>query len=335
MSLNEEGNAGGKSPGPVGVLLINLGGPDAPEAIEPFLFNLFSDPDIISLPFGFQWMVPLLAWWIARKRSKVARGYYEKIGGKSPLRELTEAQGSALEKVLSQQGNYRVFVGMRYWHPFIGEAVDLAVAAGVRKLIVLPLFPQYSITSSGSGFNEVTRLIKKKRFDLHVVPVPEWYNHPTYLQAMVENIEAGMKLFPPGEPGEVHLLFSAHGVPEKVILKGDPYQKQVEETVRLIRERLPDKVPVHLAYQSKVGRLKWIGPTVEEKLEELAAAKVRKILAVPVSFVSDHSETLYEIDILFKEIATGLGIPFFYRMPSLNSSQTFIRALKEIVAGRS
>ncbi|HXN05864.1 MAG TPA: ferrochelatase [Nitrospiria bacterium] len=335
MIPEEKGRSGSAAKVPIGVILLNLGGPDSLDAVEPFLYNLFSDPDIITLPFGFQWLVPFLAMWISKRRAKIARKYYTLIGGRSPLRELTESQRADLEKALSEQGNYRVFVGMRYWNPAIEEAVDQALALGIKKLIALPLFPQYSVTSSGSALNELNRVLERKKASLKVVPVLEWYNHPGYLQAMAENIEAAKKMFPPGEEGEIHLLFSAHGVPEKVIQKGDPYQKQIEETVRLVEERIPGKKQIHLAYQSRVGRLKWIGPSVEEKLKELAAKKVRKLLVVPVSFVSDHSETLYEIDILFRDRAKELGIPYFVRMPSLNSSPTFIRALKEIVAGRN
>ncbi|MHB8481515.1 MAG: ferrochelatase [Nitrospiria bacterium] len=318
---------------PTGVLLINLGGPDSPEAIEPFLYNLFSDKDIITLPFGFQWLLPVIATWISKRRSTVAKEYYRLIGGKSPIRELTEAQRGALESLLLKDGDYRVFVGMRYWHPDLSEAVDQIVKEGIGKVIVLPLFPQYSITSSGSGINELDRIIKRKGLKLDILPVYEWYSQPTYIQSLVENINEGKKLFPGEVPGKLHVLFSAHGVPEKVVLKGDPYQKQIEKTVQLLKPYLKEDV-VHLAYQSKIGRLRWIGPSVEEKLKELAEQKVQKVLAIPISFVSDHSETLYEIDIMFKKIATTLGIPYFYRMPSLNTSPTFIRALKEIVVGK-
>lgn len=316
---------------PTGVLLINLGGPGSLADVEPFLYNLFSDPDIITLPFGFQWLLPLLARRISRRRSKVAKGYYQAIGGKSPIAELTEEQRSALEKALQKEGNYRVFTGMRYWHPKIEEALDRIIQEGIRRVIILPLFPQYSITSSGSGLNEWNRQVRKRGVQFDTVVIDAWYNHPLYIQAVIENIEKGKKRFPTDAPGDLHILFSAHGVPEKVILNGDPYQRQIEETLALVKERMGEENIFHLAYQSKVGRLKWIGPTVEEKLKELADQKVQKILAVPISFVSDHSETLYEIDILFGKLAKELGIPYFQRMPSLNSSPTFIRALKEII----
>jgi ferrochelatase len=322
-------------PDAIGVVLVNLGGPDSLEAVEPFLFNLFSDPDIIALPFGFQWTLPFLARWISRRRSSVAKEYYRAIGGKSPIAELTEQQREALEKMLREEGHFRVFVGMRYWHPSLEEALNQIIREGIKKIILLPLFPQFSVTSSGSGLNEWNRLVEKKGIPIQTVPIHEWYSQPTYIRSMVENIEEGKKLFPKDVPGEIHILFSAHGVPEKVIKKGDPYQKQIEETVELIRKNMGKEERFHLAYQSKVGRLKWIGPSVEEKLKELALRKVQKILVVPISFVSDHSETLYEIDILFKAIADELKIPYFYRMPSLNSSPTFIKALKEIVVGKA
>jgi protoporphyrin/coproporphyrin ferrochelatase len=320
---------------PIGVVLINLGGPDSIEAVEPFLFNLFSDPDIITLPFGLQWMLPILASYISRRRSTVAKGYYRAMGGKSPIADLTEDQRAALEDMLRKEGDYRVFVGMRYWNPTLEEALEKIKKEGIRKVILFPLFPQFSMTSSGSGLNEWRRLVKKKGIQLETVSIHEWYSHPTYIDSLVENIEKGKKLFPKGSPEPIHILFSAHGIPEKVVRKGDPYQRQIEETIQLVRKAMGNDEIFHLAYQSKVGRLKWIGPPVEDKLKELAGQNVKKILAVPISFVSDHSETLYEIDILFKKIADELQIPYFIRMPSLNSSPTFIKALKEIVAGKS
>jgi ferrochelatase len=317
-----------------GVLLINLGGPASLEEVEPFLFNLFSDPDIITLPFGLQWLLPLLAWRISRRRSKVAKEYYRAIGGKSPIAELTEEQRSALEKALQKEGNYRVFVGMRYWHPNIEEALDRIISEGIRRVVVLPLFPQYSMTSSGSGLNEWNRQVRRRGVQFDTLVIDAWYSHPVYIQAVIENIEEGKKRFRKDVPGEVQILFSAHGVPEKVISKGDPYQRQIEETLALVKERMGKENIFHLAYQSKVGKLKWIGPSVEEKLKELADRKVQKVLVVPISFVSDHSETLYEIDIMFGKMAKEMGIPHFFRMPSLNASPTFIRALKEVVVGK-
>src|ERR1700693_462406 len=155
MIPEEKGRSGSAAKVPIGVILLNLGGPDSLDAVEPFLYNLFSDPDIITLPFGFQWLVPFLAMWISKRRAKIARKYYTLIGGRSPLRELTESQRADLEKALSEQGNYRVFVGMRYWNPAIEEAVDQALALGIKKLIALALFPQYSVTLSGSALNEL------------------------------------------------------------------------------------------------------------------------------------------------------------------------------------
>lgn len=317
------------------VVLINLGGPDSLDAVEPFLFNLFSDPDIITLPRGLQWILPILARRISRRRSSIAKGYYQAMGGRSPIAELTEDQRSALEASLCQEGNYRVYVGMRYWRPSLEEAMDKIIREGIRKVILLPLFPQYSITSSGSGFNEWNRLVVRKGARFQTSVIREWYSNPTYILSLVENIQKGKSLFPAASQNQIQILFSAHGVPERVIQKGDPYQKQIEETIQLVKMNMGTAEKFHLAYQSKVGRLKWLCPSVEEKLKEMADQKIQNILVVPISFVSDHSETLYEIDIMFKAIADRLGIPHFYRMPSLNSSPTFIRALKEIVVEKS
>ncbi|HUJ79425.1 MAG TPA: ferrochelatase [Nitrospiria bacterium] len=313
------------------VLLLNLGGPDSLEAVEPFLYNLFRDPDVIDYPVG-QWVRNRIAAAIARKRAPVVREYYRMIGGKSPLLDHTKTQAHLLERALRPHGAYTCLIGMRYWHPMLDTAVNTALGIAARRCIVLPLFPHYSLATTGSAFTEVRRLLRQRAASRMAVRfIDDWHDHPAYIAALADRIRAGLAgMAPPLE--RVHLLFSAHGLPEKLIRKGDPYQRQIEETVRLTVKALGyDGARVHLCYQSRVGPLKWIGPSTEEQMKELAGRGVRTVLVVPVSFVSDHLETLYEIDILYKQMAEKLGITEWRRTPSLNDAPMFIEALKTIV----
>ncbi len=321
-----------RPPGPsTAVLLLNLGGPDSIEAVEPFLYNLFRDPGVIDYPVG-QWIRNRIAASIARKRAPVVHDFYRLIGGKSPILDHTKEQARLLEQALAPHGVYQCLIGMRYWHPMIDTGVNTILAAAVKRCIVLPLYPQYSLATTESAFSEVRRLLRQpaaRRLSVHFVE--QWHDHPRYIDALADRIREGLAaIAPPHE--RVHLVFSAHGLPEKLIRKGDPYQRQIEATLRLTVKALGyDEHRVHLCYQSRVGRLKWIGPSTEELLEDLARRGVKTVLVVPVSFVSDHLETLYEIDILYKEMAHKLGITEFYRAPSLNGAPRFIEALKTIV----
>jgi ferrochelatase len=313
------------------VILLNLGGPDSLDAVEPFLYNLFRDPDVIDYPVG-QWVRNRIAAAIARKRAPVVQDYYRLIGGKSPILDYTRAQARLLEQALKPHGVYTCLIGMRYWHPLIDTAVNTALGIAARRCIVLPLFPHYSFATTGSAFTEVQRLLRQRaasRMDVRFID--DWHDHPAYIAALADRIRAGLAaIAPPHE--RVHLVFSAHGLPEKLIKRGDPYQRQIEETVRLTVKSLGyDDARVHLCYQSRVGPLKWIGPSTEELMKELAGRGVKTVLVVPVSFVSDHLETLYEIDILYKNMAKGLGIAEWHRAPSLNDAPLFIDALKTIV----
>jgi ferrochelatase len=313
------------------VLLLNLGGPDSLEAVEPFLYNLFRDPDVIDYPVG-QWVRNRIAAAIARRRTPVVQGYYRQIGGKSPILAYTTEQARLLEQALAPHGAYHCLIGMRYWHPMIDTAVNTVLGTAVKRCIVLPLYPHYSLATTGSAFAEVRRLLRQpaaRRAAFHFVD--DWHDHPRYIDALADRIREGLAaIAPPHE--RVHLVFSAHGLPEKLIRKGDPYQRQIEATVRLTVKTLGyAEARVHLCYQSRVGPLKWIGPSTEELLGDLARRGVTTLLVVPVSFVSDHLETLYEIDLLYKEMARELGIVEFYRAPSLNAAPRFIEALKTIV----
>jgi ferrochelatase len=319
-----------------GVVLFNLGGPDTLDDVKPFLQNLFSDPEVIPLPSPFR---QLLAWWIAVRRAPTASGYYEQIGGGSPLRRHTEAQASALEKRLAEHGAYKVVVAMRCWKPDTEEAVADLTGYRPQRLVLLPLYPQYSFATTRSSLEYFqTVWARRGQAGVPTVSIDHWYDHPGYLDAMVERIRGTRHAMPTGDESPVHLVYSAHGLPMSLIRKGDPYQRQVEDQVRLLTMRLPEWASasdlVHLGYQSRVGRAKWLEPATESVLHRLGVQGVTRVLVVPLSFVSDHSETLYEIDILYRQLATEAGIKTFARMASLNDSPTFIRALADLVLSR-
>jgi ferrochelatase len=314
----------------LGVVLFQLGGPDSLEAVEPFLVNLFSDPDIIDFPFARLARQPL-ARLVARNRAAKVREHYAKIGGASPIIELTKRQAGALDRELSVHVAARVFVAMRYWHPLTEEVVAAVAQESFDHLVLLPLYPQYSRVTTGSSLNEWNRRYQAQaaRNHLPVSVVPHFYQHPLYLDALAENINQSLARFPTG--AEVHLLFSAHGLPESVIQEGDPYQIQTEATVRLLMERGGWAHPASLCYQSKVGPGRWLGPMLHTTLERLHAAGTRNVLVVPISFVTEHIETLHEIDLEAREQAARLGFARFEMMPALNASPTFIRALADLV----
>lgn len=310
-----------------GVLLINLGGPDSLDSVKPFLYNLFSDPDIMGLN---RILLKPLAWTLARRRAPAVKKYYSLIGGKSPIVKLTMQQGKALEKALAPHGGFMVFVAMRYSYPFIEDVVKEMLTLPFRKIIVLPLYPHYSMTTTGSSLNEFNRVWEKiGSTKIEISRVKEWYDNPLYIDALCETIQKTMELNRL-DPSNTHIVYSAHGIPMKFINQGDPYAKEIERTVELIADRL-EWGEFHLGYQSRVGPMKWLEPSTEEVLKQLGDRGVRNIILVPVSFVSDHIETLYEMDILLKEKAAGFGIDNFYRAPALNNSPRFIEALKDIV----
>jgi ferrochelatase len=317
--------------GRVGVLLLNLGGPDEIEDVRPFLFNLFSDPEIIRLPFP--WMQKPLAWMISTMRAKKSQKNYEQIGGGSPLRSITEAQAQALQEQLSDRGQEaQIYIGMRYWHPFTEEAIARIERDGIEKLVILPLYPQFSISTSGSSFRLLEKLWQEdsKLKSIEYTVIPSWYQQPGYLQAMAQLIAQELDGFP--DRDRVHIFFSAHGVPLSYVEEaGDPYQKEIEECTRLIMRTLNRPNPHTLAYQSRVGPVEWLKPYTEEAITELAAKEVKDLLVVPISFVSEHIETLQEIDIEYRELAEESGIHDFRRVPALNTHPVFINGLADLV----
>ena len=317
--------------GRIGVLLLNLGGPDKIEDVRPFLYNLFSDPEIIRLPVkAFQ---KPLAWLISTLRAKKSQENYLEIGGGSPLREITEAQAEALEAKLKEMGqDAKIYIGMRYWHPFTEEAIAQIKNDGIKKVVILPLYPQFSISTSGSSFRVLEEMWAedKELKEIDYTLIPSWYDRPGYLRSMADLIAQELDNFP--NPDKAHVFFSAHGVPVSYVEEsGDPYQKEIEECTRLIMETLNRPNPYTLAYQSKVGPVEWLQPYTDDALEELGEKGVEDLAVVPISFVSEHIETLQEIDMEYREVAQEAGIKNFHRVPALNVHPGFIDSLANLV----
>jgi protoporphyrin/coproporphyrin ferrochelatase len=312
--------------GRVGVVLFQLGGPDSPAAIEPFLYNLFCDPDIIDFPFARLGRRPL-AKLISAARAHKVQHHYAAIGGSSPIRRLTERQARALQARLQDAGlNVTCVVAMRYWHPFTAEAVASLESAECNELVLLPLYPQYSTTTSGSSLNEWRRTYRGTA-TTHCIR--DFYRNTRYLASVAERIDEALRLFV--RPEDVELVFSAHSVPVSVIASGDPYQRQIERTVELVMHVGGWKNSHRLCYQSKVGASRWLQPSLRHTIRALGAAGVKRVCVVPISFVSDHVETLAEIDHEARELAQCIGIEQFEMARGLNDSPAFIAALAELV----
>ena len=315
----------------LGVLLFNLGGPESLADVRPFLFNLFSDPDIIRIKNKA--LRCTLAWLIATTRQRKSRSLYRQIGRGSPLRRITEAQAAALSGLLAARGcRAGVYVGMRCWKPTIDEAVARIAADRPSQLVLLPLFPQFSVTTTGSCFNYFRALARRTGLAdrVEIFSVDEWLEEPLYLEAMADMIREAQSRFANSDPENIHLLFSAHSIPARYVDEGDPYLEQTQKTVALVNERLGGRFPHSLAFQSKVGPVKWLGPPTTKVLAEIGRRGGSRVLMVPISFVSDHIETLQEIDILYRELALKSGIREFHRAPSLNVNPKFIEALANI-----
>jgi ferrochelatase len=315
-----------------GVLLFNLGGPETLENVRPFLYNLFSDPEIIRIKS--ETLRKMLAWFIATVRQGKSRNLYRQIGGGSPLRRITEAQAAALSAALKIKDHQaKVYVGMRCWKPSIDDAVTSILNDHITHLILLPLFPQYSVTTTGSCLKYFQTLAQQTGLSARVktTVIDSWFKEPSYLDAMVELIRKELAKFSLQKTGTIHLLYSAHSIPARYVDEGDPYLEQTRQTVELINERLGDAYPHTLAFQSKVGPVRWLGPSTATALEELGQQGKTAVLTVPISFVSDHIETLQEIDIAYRGIARKAGITEFKRVPALNTSPMFIDALAGLV----
>lgn len=328
------------------VVLFNLGGPDSLAAVEPFLRNLFSDPDIFRLPLGWLVQKPL-ARLIARRRAPEAAEGYRAIGGKSPLLENTMAQAQALQQALNAQmtmrvaagsapartpapASYDVFVCMRYWHPRASEVAQRLKASGYTELVLLPLYPQYSLTTTGSSYNEFMRACRAADYAPSIRLIDHWYNQPEYQDAIVETLQSALRELPNPNPAHVECLFSAHGLPQKFVRAGDPYEKQIRATYESIRAKLgwPHTT---LCYQSRVGPLEWLKPYTDDVIRQKAAAGVKQMLVYPIAFVSDHIETLFELGMTYAQLARDLGITHYRVVPALNAHPGLITALRALV----
>ena len=314
----------------IGILLLNLGGPGQLEDVQPFLYNLFSDPEIIRLPSPL--LQKPLAWMISTLRAGKSEENYQKIGGGSPLRRITEAQAEALQTSLQSQGyDAQVYVGMRYWHPFTEEAIAQIKRDRIEQIVILPLYPQFSISTSGSSFRVLEKLWANDPV-LQAIPytvVPSWYDAPGYLKAMSTLIEQTLEQV--DQPEQAHIFFSAHGVPVSYVEEsGDPYQQEIEKCAALIMAQLNTPNAYTLAYQSRVGPVEWLQPYTDQAIESLAEEGVKELVVVPISFVSEHIETLEEIDQEYREVAETAGIETFARVPALDTEPTFIQALTDL-----
>ena len=310
----------------VAVVLFNLGGPDGQEAVRPFLFNLFRDPAIIQLPAPARYALAAL---ISTTRAKSARANYALMGGGSPLLAETKAQAQALEQALRGEGlEARVFVAMRYWTPFSDETARRVAAFAPDEIVLLPLYPQYSTTTSGSSLQDWARVYRGPGRTRTVCC------YPTALGLVDAHVAEIRKVWkaPDNWPGEVRLLFSAHGLPQQVVDAGDPYAAQIAATAAAIAEQLPEFPDWQVCYQSRVGRLKWLGPSTEEAIRQ-AAADGKGVLICPIAFVSEHVETLVEIDRDYAELAKAEGVQPFLRARTLQTSPDFIGELARAVQG--
>jgi ferrochelatase len=309
------------------VVLFNLGGPDGPEAVEPFLRNLFRDPAIISLPALFR--LPL-ARLIAHRRAPIARKIYDHMGGGSPIVAETRMQADALERVLSGGGvEAKAFIAMRYWHPFSDGGAEAVKRFDPDKIVLLPLYPQYSTTTTASSLTDWHRAARRAKLSAPTTRACCYPWETGFVTAAVEKIRAAMADARPDV--SYRLLLSAHGLPKRVITKGDPYQWQVERSADAIVKALarPDLEPV-VCYQSKVGRLEWIGPATDAEIVR-AGKDGKGVIVAPVAFVSEHSETLVELDIEYRKLAVESGVPDYRRAATVGAHAAFIAGLAALV----
>jgi protoporphyrin/coproporphyrin ferrochelatase len=315
----------------IGVVLLQLGGPDSLESVEPFLCNLFSDPDIIDLPLAFLFRKPL-ARLISGRRAPKVREYYRRIGGRSPILKLTRRQAIALQRELHPALPASVYVAMRYWHPMAAETLEAVRRDGITRVVLLPLYPHYSRTTTGSSVRDWQRHMDLQGMrDMRVDVVEEYCEHPSYIAALIEHITIALRRVPPADRGRVHLVFSAHGTPVKLVEAGDPYQGQIVRTYNAVVATGNFGLSHSLCYQSKVGPERWLEPSLEQTVRKLAGQGVSHMLVVPIAFVSDHSETLWEINIQIREEAKALGVRYYDIMPALHTNPSFIRALADLV----
>jgi len=311
------------------VILFNLGGPDKMESVQPFLFNLFNDPAILNLPFIFRYPLAKL---ISSRRAPIAKKIYKELGGSSPILKLTEDQSFSLEKKLNQNElneEYKCFVVMRCWHPRAKDVVKNVISYKPNEIILMPLYPQYSAATSGSSIKEWNEVCKKNDFKIKTSTICCYPTDKNFINAHVKEINKKIKNI-----DNFKLIFSAHGLPQKNIKKGDPYQWQVEQSVSKIVKNLNyNNLDWILSYQSRVGPLKWIRPSTDDVIVE--NSKIGKhIVLVPIAFVSEHSETLVELDIEYKKLAIDNGCIEYTRVPALGTNEDFIKAMSELIINK-
>jgi ferrochelatase len=304
------------------VVIFNLGGPDSLEAIEPFLFNLFSDRDIFNLPFGQKLFAKIIS---SRRAPKVAEEY-KLIGGKSPINEWTEIQRKMLEeKLQTYDSNISVFTAMRYWNPITKDVAEKIKSLNFERIVLLPLYPHYSISTTGSSFNEWDRCFTPS---VHkIFRVKNYQTNPSYISALNQRIDQTILRFPEEIRKDVQLVFSAHGTPISMVKKGDPYSHQIKGTMNKVMQERNYSHPHHLCFQSKVGPVKWLTPATDTMIEDLSKQGKKHLLIIPISFVSDHVETSFELDIEYRHVADENKIEHYIVMEGLNDSELFINAL--------
>jgi ferrochelatase len=317
------------------VVLFQLGGPDSLEAVEPFIYNLFCDPDIIDIPGAFLFR-KALAKIISSRRAPKVQKLYEKIGGGSPILVQTKLQALRLKESLAKQGlAAEVYIAMRYWHPMTKEVVERLQREKVDQVVLLPLYPHFSKVTTGSSINEWKKNIARSNANHFSTKLVESYcDHPLYIAALVENIALALERVPREERKNVHIVFSAHGTPLKLVKEGDPYSHHIRKTYELVVETGNFGLPHHLCFQSKIGPQKWLEPSLTQTIEMLASKKISHVLVVPIAFVTDHIETLSEINIEAREEADHLGIKYFDMMPALIANEKFIACLTDLVLQR-
>ena len=342
----------------IGVVLLNLGGPDSLQAVRPFLYNLFSDREIIRL--GPAFLQKPIAKLISTLRSGKTEHMYSQIGGKSPILDITTAQAKALEKALNESRgerpfaptlNFKVYIGMRYWQPYVKDTVDKIIQDGIEHLIVLSLYPHYSKATTGSAIADFKKAVAELQIindKFQIQYIDRWYDFPPYIDSLAKLISEGMKEF---KGNDFEILYSAHSLPQSFIDEGDPYLEHINATIAAVNSSLlptaclPDRqgqagvtshsllLKWHLSFQSKTGPVKWLEPSTGETIIRLAKEGCKNLLVVPISFVSDHIETLYEIDILYKKLAEKHGINLA-RCRSLNTYDKFILAMKQLIMAK-
>lgn len=301
-----------------GIILAQLGGPRDQHEVEPFVRAIFADPDLVPLPGG-PVVSKVFGWVVAKARGPFVRKNYRLIGGGSPILEITLAQGRSLESTLRERGHdAHVAVAMRYTRPDTHDAVRELVRSNVDRIVLLPLYPQYSTATTGSSENELRRVLKELEIEVPLEVIRTWYDHPSYLDLQAKLVTEMLETRPESERSGSAVLFSAHGLPQSVVAKGDPYPEETAATVKGVIERIPYEIDARLGYQSRTKPVKWIGPGTEDVLAEFAGDGFDTVGMVAVSFVTDHIETLYEVDMLFRDEAEKVGIHNYYRSEMMN-----------------